>query len=343
MQIKKNQIDAIKQFGREHKVMMLFGPNQKLLDSYADDIKENLRKQDYEISFIDYDGLKNNLAPLWEIIAVPSLFHIKKLVVIDVEKATIKNELFELLAIENKQAAILIRAGDLPASHSLRKNFEASSDMVSIGCYEVDQLHLRTVAVQDLSIRQIKATPEVIRSLVQNYQNPGVLKKDLEILDLWLGDRRELQLEDLSVLTFDQSDYKYLDLAFSLVLNKKEEVIKILKALEFQGIAHISIIRAMMNFFYRLYTYQALLPEMSSDIALSKVSPPVFFKEKPDFLRSSSLLPTKEVLKIIEALNDLEQILKTSDIAAKECLENFFLQLNENKEIYEQLKDLLAD
>jgi len=343
MQIKKNQVDAIKQFARKHSVLLLFGPNQKLIDSYSDDIKEDLRQQGYEISIIDYSELKTSLAPLWEMICVPSLFSVKKLLILDIDKASVKNDLLDILTIENKQAEILIRAGDLPAGHILRKTFEASSSMISIGCYEVDAIQIRAVAIQELSSRGIKATTELIRSLAQNYQNPGVLKRDLEILDLWLGDRRELQASDIAMLTEDLSDYKYLDLAYCLVLNKKAEVIKIFRALEFQGIAYISIIRAMMNFFYRLYSYQALLPEMDSEVALNKVSPPVFFKEKPNFLRASSLLPNKEVLRIIEALNDLEQILKTSDIAAGICLENFFLQLNENKEIYEQLKELLAD
>ncbi len=341
MQIKKNIQQAMKQFGSLYKVMMLFGPNQKLIDGYADDLKKDLRNQHYEVSLVTYDEVKKDLAPLWEKITVPDLFNSKKLLVIDVDKATVNEDFLALLKASNKLALILIRAGDLPPSHQLRKSFEASEELTSIGCYDLDPSQLRTVAAQELLAKGIKASPELIRSLSVDYHDPGLLRKDIEILDLWLGERRELKAEDILMLSPELGDYKYLDLAYSLVFNKKSEVIKIFKEMEYQGIAHISIIRAMMNFFYRLYSYLALAKDHGAEPALLKIFPPVFFKEKPDFIRAAALFSADEIMEILNALNNIERILKQSDMAASTFLENFFLQLNENKNIYSQLKEFL--
>lgn len=342
MQIKKNISQAIKQFGSVHKVMMFFGPNQKLIDSYVDDIKTDLRSQNYDISLFAYDEVKKDLAALWEKITIPDLFNSKKLVIIDLDKEAVSEDFLTLLALENKLALILIRAGDLPPSHRLRKVCETNDILTSVGCYDIEASQLRVIAAEELKAREIIASSEMLRSLAQNYQDPGLLKRDLEILDLWLGSRRELALEDILMLSPELGGYKYLDLAYSLVFNKKKEIITIFKEMEYQGVAHISILRAMMNFFYRLYHYHSLAKEHGADGALLKVFPPVFFKEKPDFVRASSLLSSKEIMEILTALNDIEQLLKQSDVAAGSLLENFFLQLNENKDIYEQLKRLLV-
>lgn len=342
VQIKKNIPQAVKQFGNLYKVMMFFGPNQKLIDSYVDNIKGDLRNQSYEISILTYEEVKKNPASVWEKITVLDLFNHKRLLIIDMDKGAVSEDFLDLLAADNKLALILIRAGDLPPAHKLRKSFEVSESLTSIGCYDIDLGQLRIIAAQELLTWQIKASPELIRNLSENYYDPGLLKKDIEILDLWLGERRELNAEDILMLSPEVSDYKYLDLAYSLVFNKKKEVTNILNEMEYQGVAHISIIRAMMNFFYRLYSYLELVKDYGAEPALLKVSPPVFFKEKPDFLRACTLFTVTEIIELLNGLNNLERLLKQSDVGAGALIENFFLQLNENKDIYSQLREFLV-
>ncbi len=338
MQIKKNQKHALKQFPTSYKVMMLFGPNQKLVEHYANDAKAHAASLGYQIAFTSYDEIKKNITSFIEQISIEDLFCSKKIIILDLEKANVTQAFIDVLSAGNHHVAILIRAADLPAGHSLRRAFETSETMASIGCYDIEQNYLRDLITEELRSRKINATHDIIRMLGQNYHDPGLLKQDIEILDMWLGARRDLVIADILMLRPELGNYEYLDLAYSLVFNQKNSVLKIFREMLYQGVSNISILRAMMNFFYRLYNYHVLVEDFGPDIALSKLYPQVFFKEKPDFLKAAALTSAAHIIEVLEGLINIENTLKETDIAANAVIEHFFLHLNENQEIFNALK-----
>ena len=317
---------------------MFFGPNKAVIDSRSDIIKHKLLKAQFNIIKFTYDGIKNDLTPFWETIFSPSLFGNKKLIQLDLEAQTIKPNFIELLSKIPSDNVIIIKAGDLSPSHALRKYFEARENVVSIGCYEVDEIELRKLAHTLLEEKKIKTTPDIIRVLATRYDNSLLLKNDIELLDLWLGETRELSILDLDRIFIGLEEFEFIDLAYKVTMNDKKQTIKIYRDLIFKGVQLVSILRALLNFYHRVYSYLVLQENVGTEIALTKIYPPVYFKEKSDFLKICSLTSKSNILSIIEAINNIEQIVKKGDGPAKLCFENFLLHLNETNYIYKHIR-----
>jgi DNA polymerase III delta subunit len=340
MQIKKNIDGFIADYIGKEKIVLLFGPNRSVADSRCDRMKIKLVAQGYDFIKISFDQIKSDLTMLWQELTSQDLFNKKKLILLDVDTSTIKNNLLEIFDKISSENVLIIKAGDLPPANNLRKHFENKENLISIGCYQVEQPELRKFIFDVLKAKQIKTTVDLVSMLAAKYDNPMLLANDLEVLDLWLGERRELLPSDIDKVSGIE-EFEYIDFAYALALNDKKRMLNIFYEMQFKGLQMISIIRALLNFYNRIYSYQVLQVEYGEQQALSKIYPSVYFKEKPSFLRASTSLKKEDLLGIISSLVSIEQIIKGGDSASKLCFENFLIHLNETRNISRHISDCL--
>ena len=341
MQIKKNIDNFLANLKGSEKAILLFGPSRAVIDSRLDCIKQKLLGIGFALLRFSYDEIKGDLTCLWEEVASPSLFKTKNLIQLDIDTLVVKAGIFELIEKIAGDSLLIVRAGDLPPNNELRKYFESGADITSIGCYKTETSELKKITSELFAQKKIKASLEMINIITGKYDNLLMLQSDIELLDIWLGEERDLKLTDIDQIFSSNEDFEFMDLAYGVALNNKKRTITIFNEMLYKGIQLISIIRALLNFYHRMYSYLILQDTHGAEAALTKIYPAVFFKEKPDFLKVCAATNKSNIIKIIEALDNMERIIKRADSSPRLCFENFLLHLGETNFIYRHINDCM--
>nr|WP_225537003.1 hypothetical protein [Wolbachia endosymbiont of Mansonella ozzardi] len=164
----------------------------------------------------------------------------------------------------------------------------------------------------------VKCTSEVIYHL-QSYFNHSklLIYSELEKLVLFLGERKDLKLDDVELcLSASSNDYVTLDnLCFAIANKDMASFIKISDTLILQeNFSPIALIRIISNYFLRLENVLLSIQSgMSEQAAIDQLSPPLFFKQLQNFKLHLKNFQLLELRRILERLIRLEVICKKTE------------------------------
>ncbi len=184
-----------------------------------------------------------------------------------------------------KNSFLLITAGELPATSALRKFFEAGKNTATLAYYLDDERSLSGKASKLLRDKNIIAENGVSDLLAKLCQGDSmILVNEVEKLSLYLGDRKNLNVEDVILATGNSSETDLQDICNAVFAGNREEVYRaFLKGGE-TGVVPIAIIRSLQKYLEKIeYSYEQIRSGKSEELAVSSVRPPIFFKQVPVF------------------------------------------------------------
>jgi DNA polymerase-3 subunit delta len=188
-------------------------------------------------------------------------------------------------------ALVVVEAGDLPGSSSLRRVFESAPRAAAIGCYPDTARERGTVIADALRAHRITAGADAIRYLVEHLGNDRlVTRSEIEKLALYAGDGGRVELEDAQVAIGDNAAFALDDAVMAAAEGDVARLDRVLYRVFQEGESAVSVVRALLRHLHRLH---ALAVRLAMGAALAEVlraaRPPIFYRQEDNFKRQLTL------------------------------------------------------
>jgi DNA polymerase-3 subunit delta len=166
----------------------------------------------------------------------------------------------DLLALPSLAALVLVDAGELATSSSLRRLFEGAPNAAALACYRDEGRGLADTIHEQLAAHGLRPEPDAMAYPIDRLGvDRGITMSELAKLDLYLapaaGDRtpRPVTLEDVAAVVGDSAALGLHDLVHATALGQPAVVERVLSRLLAEGQSPIRLLRSLANHFGRLY------------------------------------------------------------------------------------------
>ena len=295
---------------------LFYGENLGLKNDFRKKIK--LKFKDAEIIYFNQEEiLKNNEIIMREINNI-SLFDKKKIFFIDLvnDKFTdIAKKIFEI----NKDEKIFLFAEILEKRSKLRSFFENSKEVYIIPCYADNEITIKKIINERLkgfngltrenvnlisensNLDRIKLNNEIDK-IITYFQDKKIDEKELEILlDLKIND-------DFNLLR---------DEALKGNIHKTNKLLSETMLEEEKNVYYLNLINIRLN---KIKELKKLALNKNIEAAISDLKPPIFWKEKDDFISQVKKWDSQKISKILQRTYDLEVKIKSNSLINKNSL-----------------------
>ena len=313
--------------------ILLYGPNEYQVNKNFNDIynKISLTDEFIETKIIDSDIILNQSEIFFNEINTFMLSEgIKTLRInlLDTDKAGC---LEKYCKKPTKDTFIIVKSGKLSPRSKLRNLFEKSSDFISIPFYEdtikdVNNFIENYASKNDFSI----SSEAKYRVIAFCGQDSNIIENNLELINLYIYNKQEKKV-DVDVVEKVLSSDKPVEmknLCNSVALGIIDDAFFCLNKLTADGTNPILIINNLSSFFQRIYKI-VLAVNSGKDLsqAMNDLKPPIFFKEKDNFVKQVRLWSLHKVERALIILNEGESDIKKSPELAKIISSNIVLRL----------------
>ena len=287
-------------------ITLFYGENLGLIN----DLKELIRKFNNGNSIIRFNEeeiVKKNIIFFREI-SNDSLFAEKKIIFIDQVSDKILNLIHETEKIETEKSIYLF-SGILEKKSKLRDFFEKSNNCNIVPCYEDNEATLKRIILQNLKDFKGIST-ENMNLIIENCSlNRTKLKNELDKIKCFFLDK-VLDTENLEKLLNIKTNNNFDKLKDAALLGKKQDTNKLLSD---------TILENEKNVFYLNSINQRLVKLLEIDNnnnsvekAVNTLKPPVFWKDKPNFISQAKLWNQKKIKLMMNNTYNIEIKIKSN-------------------------------
>jgi DNA polymerase-3 subunit delta len=286
---------------------LVFGPDCGLVRERASLIAKSAvpdLSDPFRAAELDESALASDPARLWEEAAALSMTGGRRVVIVRGAGNASAKDFERFLSAPPGDALIVVEAGDLAKSASLRRVFEEAENAAAVPCYPDNEVALETLVRAQLKAHGLSIGAGALAFAVSRLgSDRGVTRSELEKLGLYamgektvteahieasMGDESELRMEE-ALDAAGGGDYALLD--------------KELSRLWASGTSPVGALRQALTHFQRLLLVRAEKDE-GRDVtaAIKRLKPPVHFSREAAF-RSQATRWSRE--KLEEALTHL--------------------------------------
>ena len=191
----------------------------------------------------------------------------------------------DLLALPTQEGFVILEAGDLGGSSSLRKLVEDAATAMAVPCYRDEAAALGGLVRALLAEHRLRAGADVADYLESHLGGDrAVTRAEIAKLALYMADRPGVvvTLEDAAALVGDSSAMGVEDAVHAAVLARRPELDRALDRLLAEGEAPVRLLRAAAALL-RLLRLSGGLATASIESVLAGARPPIFFRHRPVF------------------------------------------------------------
>ncbi len=201
--------------------------------------------------------------------------------------STIKEVLIGAKADIIEGSFILVTAGDLNPSSSLRKLFESSKNAASLPCYQDDARSLTTVIQEEFRKRNILYDRDVIPYLAENCRGDRlVVLQEIEKLFLYISGKDKVTLHDARLSVGETTESSFDDICMAVADGNQVNIERHLRKATQQGAVPIAILRVAQRYFMKIHSVASMVNKGTpQNQVIDSLRPPIFFKQKPVFNR----------------------------------------------------------
>ncbi len=296
----EENIDLLK-----NKIVLFYGENIGLIDEFK---RILLEKNQNIIKFTQEEILKSKNIIFNEVQNI-SLFESEKFIFISNVNDKIFN-IVEELQINSNENYIYLFADILDKKSKLRKLFESNKNIDLIPCYNDNEISIRKIIIQKLK-GYSGVTPQVISTLINN-SNLSRIKINNEINKIktfFINKSISHDLLDQLLNLKNNSDFEKL--RDNILSGKRNETNNLLSTtiIEAEKIPlYLNIINQRLK---RLKDVLLLIKKDSLTSAISKLRPPIFWKDKDNFTHQANLWNKKNLDVALKKTYDTELKIKS--------------------------------
>ncbi len=305
-------------------LVLIYGENVGLQDEIKKEIKKTFK--DSEILLFNQDEILKNSNLIFTEIANNSLFEKEKIILIDQSSDKITKTIEELSQHLDTQKIFLF-AEILDKKSKLRNYFEKSKNFAVVPCYEDNEQTLKRIVLDKLkgfrglnteNINVIIRNANLDRSKLNNELNKIVTFFQNKVVDT-------VNLEKLLNIRVNE-DFKFLRDA--ALLGDKTKTNSLLSETYFDTDKNIFYINSFYQRLNNLKEITKMEKNKSYEQKVNQLKPPIFWKEKPNFIEQIKKWNDKKINAKLDELYCLECIFKSSNVLNKEiALKKFIVDV----------------
>tara|TARA_Y100000588_G_scaffold387691_1_gene486059 strand:+ start:251 stop:1282 length:1032 start_codon:yes stop_codon:yes gene_type:complete len=272
------------------RAVLLHGPDKGLVRERSDTIVKNTLgnpPDPFQISEIPANDLRKDPERLAaESATLPLAGDNKVIRITDVAEKDQK--IFNMFLGENSpNALVLVEAGELRGNSALKRLFDNTSELASIGCYPDEARDIRRLVRDFCEQNKLRVTPDALEYLALYLGSDRmVTRQELEKLLVYLGPTDEITEGDAMAVVGDSAAHSLNVFAILVADGNKSHSMRTWASLRLEGINPVQALRTTLRHFQRLHQVAANVAQGgSSSVCINTLRPPVHFSVKEAFER----------------------------------------------------------
>ena len=309
-------------------IIKRFEVNKKIIDKFNFFLlygkNEGLQNEIIKLQFIknftgeiirydEVEFLKNNEIIFTELLN-KSLFENKKILLISRVTEKILKSIHEITERNLVDLKIILKCGVLEKKSKLRNFFEKGTNLATIPFYEDDYKSLSFIVNDFINKNNIKLSRESVNLLVSRASGDREnLKIELNKILNYSYSNNIIEVEHVQKLTNLAENFSVSELADSYLNKNIKNISKILNENNYSDEDYILILRTISSKSKRLLTIIERYNE-TKDIenAISKIKPPIFWKEKESVKTQVTKWKIGDLKRNIYKINEVEYLIKSN-------------------------------
>lgn len=225
---------------------------------------------------------------------------------------------------------VVVEAGDLAGTSSLRKMFEKGETGAALPCYadsEEDRIGLIRAMVEDAGQRIESAALDYLASSLP--ADRLVMRREIEKLLLYKSSEKgTISIEEAETVVGDAAAVSLDDVAYATTGGNPPSLDLALQRALADGNDPIAIISAVRRHLHRVQLASAAYQNGASpQIAMDRLRPPVFFKRKPEFQAQLQRWSPQQIDQALELLTEAEFDCKTTGLPSEAVCSRALLRI----------------
>ena len=316
----------------QYKFILIYGENIGLKGTLKEKIVRLNEKA--EIINLYQEDLSKNENIITKEVKNISLFSEEKLIIINQTNEKILSELDNILDTKEKIKIVLI-ADLLDKKSKLRTTFEKGKDLAVIPCYNDNDITLRKLIHNELKDFKNLNTNNV--NMILNYSNLN-RKTILNNLDKIKSfyDKKVLIEESLDTLLNSDRNELFENIRDASLIGDKPKLNNLFSNFAFSN-DDVFVYLNMINFrLIKLLEIHKINEDYKDfNVAITKMRPPIFWKDKPMFLKLLQKWDKQSTLEALTYLGQIEEKLKkNSSLNGLTIVKNSILNICTNSWTY---------
>lgn len=298
--------------------VLLFGPDEGLVRERGEALTRAVLggtgDDPFRLALLTGDMVRQDPARLADEAASLSLMGGRRVVRLREAGDAIAKTLHYVLEQKSGGALIVIEAGDLAKSSSLRKLAEAAPNAAALGCYADGPRELAQLIRDMMGRERISITDDAVEYLVNNLGGDrGITRQELEKLCLFAGPAGRIDLDGAIASVGDTSALDLDAVIYDAVDGHAGAVEAGLSRLFLEGQSAVSILRAAQRHAQRLHLAGARVAAGDSpDAVTGSLRPPIFYKLADRFRSQLAASPPDRTQRMLKLLLQAELDCKTT-------------------------------
>jgi DNA polymerase-3 subunit delta len=316
---KPRDIPAIlKSLDPKVRAVLIFGRDDGLVRERAEKIGKQITpdlSDPFQVARPTASDIKESPSILLDEVAALSMMGGRRLIRLEGAGNEATDAVKLVLESELGDGLLVITAGDLKPTSSLRKLLEGAKNAIAIACYEDSAQDLMGLVQSVLSEARLSATQDAVAYLVDNLGGDRMVSRsELDKLVLYMGaGGGQVTIEDAKACVGDTAALGLNQIAEAVTAGNLKQLERFLERAWTAGENAIAIIRTLQNRMMRIHLARGYMEQgMSANEAVGKLRPPVFFGERDRFVGEVSRWGTRKVEMALEILLEAELDCKTT-------------------------------
>ena len=298
---------------------LVFGPDQGLVRERAEALTKSIvpeLRDPFRVAEFEEDALSSDPARLWDEAAAISMLGGRRVVRVRGAGNALAKHFERYLEEPPGDALIVVEAGDLAKSASLRRVFEGADNAASIACYpdstrDLDDVVRAALKTEGLSIES-SALADVVSRLGSDR---GVTRSELEKLILYVGEEKTVTVDHVRAAMGNESDLRMEECCDAAGDGDFRALDTALARLWLAGTSPVAILRLALGHFQRLALVRSEYDnggDMQS--AIRKLRPPLHFRRSDSFKAQISRWTEAKLEDAQSILYEAEAFTKTTGV-----------------------------
>lgn len=314
------------------KAALVFGPDSGLVRERAAAIAKSVvadLSDPFRVAELDDSALASDPARLWAEAAALSMTGGRRVVLIKGAGNALAKEFERFLAAPPGDTLIVVEAGDLAKSASLRRVFEDAESAAAVPCYPDSEAALETLVRAQLKARGLSIQPEALDLAVSRLgSDRGVTRSELEKLALYAMNEKTVTLAHVEASMGDESELRMEEALDAAGTGDYARLDRELNRLWASGTSPVAALRQGLTHFQRLLLVRAEKDE-GKDVtgAIKRMRPPVHFSREAAFRAQVSSWTSAKLEEALTHLYEAEALVKTTAIPTEAACARAFLSV----------------
>lgn len=300
---------------------LIFGPDSGLVRERAETMAKTVvddLNDAFRVSELDDAALSADGARLFDEAAAISMLGGRRVVRVR-SAGNGLSKLFQSFLDDPKgDALVVVEAGDLAKSASLRKVFEDADNAAAIPCYADSARDLSSVVRDTLKAEGLSISAEALDDAVSRLgSDRGVTRREIEKLALYAHGKDKVTLEDVRAAMGDEAEARIDEVCDAAGEGDLKRLDLALTRLMAEDMSPIPILRVAMSHFQRLALVKAGSMRDGIDSAIRRLRPPLHFMRASSFKAQVSRWSEERLASALDLLLEAETLCKTTGVPAE--------------------------